>query len=89
MVVGRPTTFCLGPVDPEAITKALSDIRINHEPLEIAMTRVTTWHGVGHRPYDELTLSEKVSAVAVAFGPNRVGPLGEVCRVFEQMCRAG
>ena len=89
MVVGRPTTFCLGPVDPEAITKALSEIRINHEPLEIAMTRVTLWHGVKGDRYEDLSLSEKVSAVAVAFGPNRVGPLGEVCRMFERMCRAG
>ena len=87
LVVGSPTPFALPPVDPDEIARALADIRINHEPLEKAVPRVS--NRFTDKPYDEMNLLEKVSAVAVSFGPSRVGDLGMICRVFEMVCKGG
>lgn len=87
MVVGRPSTFPLGPVDPDEIARALRDIRINHEPLEKAVPRVS--NRFTSKAYADMDMMEKVSAVAVSFGPCRAGDLGLICRTFEMMCRKG
>lgn len=87
MVVGSPTPFVYPPVDPDEIARALAAIRINHEPLEKAVPRVS--NRFTSKPYEEMDLLEKVSAVAVSFGPNRVGELGFICRVFEMVCTGG
>lgn len=86
MVVGKPIRRPYPPFDIAAVDQALRDIRINHEPLEIAVQRM---RAITAKPYGDSDLMEKVKLVACLYGPNRVGDLGLICRTYEMLCRNG